>query len=178
MSTRKGGERSRPPAHQNSFSFKHNPKSKKTAAILASPNTGLCRTCHAKIEWKKKYRKYKPLTKPANCNGCRQKTVKAAYHTLCVPCAREKKVCAWCAESKPILSTGEDAITAEERIEAQAREEGMPLRQKKTLLRAVHSGSRKKGGPDGEGKEGDEEVEAEDEDCMSEESGPDGDGLK
>jgi hypothetical protein len=28
------------------------------------PNEGLCPRCHDIIEWKKKYRKYKPLTTP------------------------------------------------------------------------------------------------------------------
>lgn len=53
------------PKHQNSFAFKHNPKSKKTERILSMPIKGLCDKCYKQIEWRKKYRKYKPLTKPA-----------------------------------------------------------------------------------------------------------------
>ncbi len=37
------------PAHNNSFAFRHNPKSKLTAKILSSPNQGLCRRCHEKV---------------------------------------------------------------------------------------------------------------------------------
>ena len=37
MSTRKGGVRSRAPAHQNKFTFKHNKNSKKTEKIKAMP---------------------------------------------------------------------------------------------------------------------------------------------
>lgn len=38
MSTRKGGgEKHRAPAHQNTFAFRHNKKSKKTEAILKMP---------------------------------------------------------------------------------------------------------------------------------------------
>jgi Uncharacterized conserved protein (DUF2039) len=78
---------SRKPAHQNSFAFRHNPNSKKTIKILNSPNEHVCRRCHDKIEWRKQYRKYKPLTKPTKCNWCLQPfVVKAAYHTICIPC--------------------------------------------------------------------------------------------
>ena len=79
---------SRKPAHQNTFAFKHNPNSKLTARILASPNVHVCRRCHEKIEWRKKYRKYKPLTQPGKCNLCQLKRVTAAYHTICEPCTR------------------------------------------------------------------------------------------
>ncbi|CAM9868746.1 unnamed protein product [Discosporangium mesarthrocarpum] len=95
MSTRKGGA-VRKPSHQNKFAFRHNPKSKKTSKILALPNEGLCPSCHDKIEWRKKYRKYKPLKQPATCNDCHKKTVTAAYHKICRLCARERRVCAWC----------------------------------------------------------------------------------
>ena len=51
MSTRKGAgaTRTRKPAHQNSFAFRHNPKSQKTAKILGMANTGLCASCHDKV---------------------------------------------------------------------------------------------------------------------------------
>lgn len=51
MSSRKGSgnTRTRKPAHQNTFAFRHNPKSQKTAKILASPITGLCASCHDKV---------------------------------------------------------------------------------------------------------------------------------
>lgn len=76
------------PAHQNSFAFRHNPKSKLTEKILSSPNVGVCRRCHEKIEWRKKYRKYKPRTQPGTCNLCRKRNVTAAYHTICRSCAK------------------------------------------------------------------------------------------
>ncbi|KAL7483643.1 hypothetical protein ACHAW6_009289 [Cyclotella cf. meneghiniana] len=80
-------KKGRAPKHQNSFAFRHNPKSKKTEKILSSPNLGVCRRCHDKIEWRKKYRKYKPRTQPGKCNICFQKNVMAAYHTICTKCA-------------------------------------------------------------------------------------------
>eukprot|EP00804_Cyclotella_cryptica_P000138 CCRYP_019702-RA/>CCRYP_019702-RA protein AED:0.38 eAED:0.38 QI:191/1/1/1/1/1/2/226/325 len=80
-------KKGRAPKHQNTFAFRHNPKSKKTEKILSSPNVGVCRRCHDKIEWRKKYRKYKPRTQPGKCNICFQKNVMAAYHTICTKCA-------------------------------------------------------------------------------------------
>mmetsp|Transcript_8869 Transcript_8869/g.12631 ORF Transcript_8869/g.12631 Transcript_8869/m.12631 type:complete len:285 (-) Transcript_8869:132-986(-) len=81
----------RKPAHQNAFGFKHNPKSKLTAKILESPNVGVCRRCHEKIEWRKKYRKYKPLTQPSKCNLCSLRNVTSAYHTICFSCSWSEK---------------------------------------------------------------------------------------
>jgi hypothetical protein len=75
------------PAHQNTFAFKHNIKSKVTAKILASPNVHVCRRCRDKIVWRKQYRKYKPLTQPGTCNGCKKRNVLAAYHTICESCS-------------------------------------------------------------------------------------------
>ncbi len=75
------------PAHQNTFAFRHNAKSKLTAKILASPNEGVCKRCYDKIEWRKQYRKYKPLTQPATCNLCKKRNITAAYHTICGSCA-------------------------------------------------------------------------------------------
>jgi hypothetical protein len=80
-------KKGRSPAHQNTFAFRHNPKSKKTEKILSSPNVGVCTKCHDKIEWRKKYRKYKPLTQPAKCNVCNNRSITAAYHTICGKCA-------------------------------------------------------------------------------------------
>lgn len=65
MSSQRGNVRKQAPKHQNGFAFKHNPKSKKTNYILSLPNEGLCQRCHDQIEWRKSYRKYKPLTKPS-----------------------------------------------------------------------------------------------------------------
>ncbi|KAK8804264.1 riken cDNA family protein [Blastocystis sp. subtype 4] len=98
MSTRRGGVRSRPPAHQNTFAYRHNKNSKKTAKIAAMPIYLVCARCREKIEWKKKYRKYKPLTAPAKCEKCGNRNVKAAYHHWCDDCARANRVCAMCMQ--------------------------------------------------------------------------------
>ena len=70
-------KKGRAPKHQNSYAFRHNPKSKKTAKILSSPNVGVCRRCSEKIEWRKKYRKVRgssscPRASPLRCSGARR----------------------------------------------------------------------------------------------------------
>jgi len=119
-------KKGRTPAHQNQFAFRHNPKSKKTAQILESPIAGVCRRCHDKLEWRKRYRKYKPLTQPAKCNLCRRSNVRAAYHTICGSCAQssEKAVAVlneWCAAvGQETSSNSPNAETTTEPNEASA----------------------------------------------------------
>ena len=97
MSLRKGEtQRSRPQKHQNTYTYKHNKNSKLTKKIEEIQHEGLCKRCDEKIEWRKKYRKYKPLTNPGACNQCHQRNVLRAYHTLCKNCAEVRGVCAWC----------------------------------------------------------------------------------
>jgi hypothetical protein len=145
------------PAHQNTFAFKHNIKSKVTDKILASPNVHVCRRCHDKIEWRKKYRKYKPLTQPATCNGCKKRNVLAAYHTVCESCAinsiKAKEViqaelaskhqqeeqppklraCAMCVK-EIALPDPDDEQTEEELIESMGR---IRLRERRALERQL-----------------------------------------
>lgn len=55
MAKGSGAGRTRGQAYQNKTAFRHNKGSKKTAAILATVNTGgLCSRCADKIEWRKK----------------------------------------------------------------------------------------------------------------------------
>lgn len=116
MPPKKKGSSGRKPAHQNTFAFRHNPKSKLTEKILASPNVGCCRRCHDKIEWRKQYRKYKPLTQPSKCNLCQLKKVVAAYHTICTNCATSDK--AWekmqslVKESRDKLTGSQEGVTS------------------------------------------------------------------
>lgn len=101
VSTSSGGKRTRPQVHQNTTAFHHNPSSKLTAKILASPISPLlCPTCVKVIEWRKQYRKYKPLTVPKKCISCGEKRIKAAYHCKCDACASVGNVCAKCGDSR------------------------------------------------------------------------------
>ena len=60
--SRKGNNRKTGQAHQNTTAWKPNKNSKKTREINALPVYGLCQRCTDVIMWRKKYRKYKPLT--------------------------------------------------------------------------------------------------------------------
>ncbi len=100
-------------AHQNVHKFIHNPNSKLTKHIYAIEHEGLCTRCEQIIEWRKDYRKYKPLKEPRRCIGCLDKTVTRAYHQLCAKCSKEKVVCAKCCEPCD-ASTKEKPVTAEQ----------------------------------------------------------------
>jgi hypothetical protein len=91
--------------------------------VCANPQPCVCanRSCADKIEWRKKYGKYKLLSAPAkwcacvlgsrsslspfgSSNGsstchsdkCLQKTVKQAYQRYCTECARAANCCSMC----------------------------------------------------------------------------------
>lgn len=93
-----GGKKSGAPAHANRFAFTHNPSSRLTKLILAMPISGVCMTCTEVISWRKKYRKYKPLTVPKKCVRCQEKSIKEAYHVVCNACARNSKICCKCLQ--------------------------------------------------------------------------------
>lgn len=102
MSTSKGNPtRKRPQKHQNRTAFRNDlhDTSRKTKFLNALEVTGVCARCKSVIEWKIKYKKYKPLTAPSKCVGCSEKTVKYAYHMLCSKCAAMKKSCAKCCKA-------------------------------------------------------------------------------
>eukprot|EP01006_Ploeotia_vitrea_P044551 TRINITY_DN66837_c4_g1_i1.p2 TRINITY_DN66837_c4_g1~~TRINITY_DN66837_c4_g1_i1.p2 ORF type:complete len:225 (+),score=127.02 TRINITY_DN66837_c4_g1_i1:61-735(+) len=108
MSMRKGNRKKKGPKYQNQFAFRHNKHSKLSERIMNLPNVGLCRRCTEKIEWRKRYRKYKVPKEPTHCVSCKQRNVLYPYHVLCEACAREKKVCAKCQEPGPLVRTFDD----------------------------------------------------------------------
>ncbi|ORZ39975.1 hypothetical protein BCR44DRAFT_97083 [Catenaria anguillulae PL171] len=131
--------------YQNTTAFRHNKASKKTKEILALPVQGVCARCFEIIEWRKKFRKYKPMTQPKKCVSCEQKTVKESYHIMCNPCAHKKNVCAKCGESKEIVE-GVNTVTPQE-MNAQRQEYEIKLRmlterQRRTFLRKLARGER------------------------------------
>lgn len=85
-----------PPAHQNSYAFHHNKSSKLTKHIGSLPIRFLCPACVAVIEWRKKYRKYKPLTVVKKCTVCGEKKIKDAYHVICGGCVGKLGKCGKC----------------------------------------------------------------------------------
>lgn len=94
-----GSKKSGPPAHANKFAYTHNRNSKLTRTILSFPISGLCPSCREIVEWRKRFRKYKPLTVAKKCVRCEQKRIKEAYHVVCNHCAAEHQICAKCLKS-------------------------------------------------------------------------------
>ncbi len=116
--------------------FTHNPKSQKSKAIMEAPINGLCKRCTEQIEWKKQYRKYKPLKAPVTCRDCKQKTVMSAYHNLCTACADRLGVCAKCTQNEEVVNRPEVDRSAE--IEAKLKT--FKERTRRTLVRKIEKG--------------------------------------
>lgn len=79
MSTKKGNVgRTHPQKHQNRTAFKNDlhDTSNKIKIINSIKIAEVCERCKEIIDWKRKYRKYKPLTQPKTCNKCGQRAVK------------------------------------------------------------------------------------------------------
>jgi hypothetical protein len=149
----------RRPAHQNSVAFSHNPHSRLTARIARIPNNSVCPRCAAIIDWRKRYRKYKPISAPRRCRSCQQRTVKAAYHHLCTACADSSRACAKCMQSRDVpgtssgtssdgstaaASSSSPALTAASFAQLLA-DCGLRERRRRLLLRAWESGEKTDG---------------------------------
>ncbi|KAH9520274.1 hypothetical protein Btru_060406 [Bulinus truncatus] len=106
MSSQRGNvARTRQQKYTNSKAFKNNlhDTSKKTKDINNVIPVGLCQRCKEIIEWKIKYKKYKPLSQPATCIRCHSKTVKRAYYTVCQPCSEQAQVCGKCNSKQDVV---------------------------------------------------------------------------
>ncbi|KAL6994126.1 hypothetical protein U1Q18_012232 [Sarracenia purpurea var. burkii] len=134
-----------PPKHQNTYAWNPNGGRKINETEVGgkfrpfSEVTGVCPRCKEKIEWKRKYGKYKPLTEPAKCQRCSKRAVRQAYHNLCAACAKEQNVCAKCScRVNQIIGRDRSEVEAEQKmLEAikNARE-----RDRRSLLRAMNKG--------------------------------------
>ena len=65
MSSQRGNvKKSGPPKYQNKSAFRNNlhDKSKKTKALNDMDIVGCCKRCKDVLDWKIKYKKYKPLS--------------------------------------------------------------------------------------------------------------------
>ncbi|XP_021182606.3 uncharacterized protein C9orf85 homolog [Helicoverpa armigera] len=138
MSTSKGNTtRKRPQKHQNRTAFKNDlhDTSHKTKFLNSLEISGVCKRCKDILEWKIKYKKYKPLTAPRKCVGCEQKTVKHAYHMLCSKCASEKHICAKCC--KPVESQETETVEQIPNNDLKAMLKDLPERKRRTILRTI-----------------------------------------
>ncbi|XP_005093217.1 uncharacterized protein C9orf85 homolog [Aplysia californica] len=145
MSSQRGNvSRTRRQKHQNSSSFKndmHDTSGKMKMIKSLSPE-GLCKRCKEIIEWKIKYKKYKPLTKPSTCVRCKGKTVKRAYYIVCQPCATDAQVCAKCNTKKDIelQPSLNETEKMKEDAERQFELKQLTERQRRSYLRQVEKG--------------------------------------
>lgn len=107
MSCQRGNtSRVRSQKHQNKTVFKNtlHDTSKRTRLINNLEVAEVCKRCQEVITWKIKYKKYKLLSQPKTCCRCHQKTIKDAYHVLCIACAKDLDVCCKCGKKEEIVA--------------------------------------------------------------------------
>ncbi|KAI8429883.1 hypothetical protein MSG28_000367 [Choristoneura fumiferana] len=137
MSSSRGNiQRTRPQKHQNKTAYKNDlhDKTNKTKFLNSLSISGVCKRCKDILDWKIKYKKYKPLTSPRKCVGCEEKTVKYAYHVLCGKCAAEKNVCAKCCTSVEVHEPEENTPN----VDVQTMLKGLPERKRRTIIRFIN----------------------------------------
>ncbi|XP_058453150.1 uncharacterized protein C9orf85 homolog [Malaya genurostris] len=152
MSTRRGdsGHRTRAQKHKNTFAFKNDLHDMHTPLIKLINTLNVCEVCeHCKeiIEWKIKYRKYKPLSQPKTCNQCNERKVKRAYHVLCRDCALDSKRCAKCLKPAEEVTIIPPEPTDEEKrmlkVEMDQLIKSLPERKRRTFLRYMNKNKKK-----------------------------------
>eukprot|EP01138_Halocafeteria_seosinensis_P003813 gb/GECG01003899.1/.p1 GENE.gb/GECG01003899.1/~~gb/GECG01003899.1/.p1 ORF type:complete len:281 (+),score=33.19 gb/GECG01003899.1/:1-843(+) len=151
------------PKHQNTTAFRHNKNSKKSEWIMSIPLTNVCDRCRDQLQWRKNYRKYKPLTQPKRCRRCNERNVKQAYHIICRDCVLKYKCCGKCLDKldPSQLEGGEGQEQAQEGYSLEdlleRKPPGMKERERRRLIREL---SEKDGGD----KSNDDDKESIDED--------------
>ncbi|XP_064653260.1 uncharacterized protein C9orf85 homolog [Lineus longissimus] len=168
MSSKKGNvKKTGPPKYQNKTAFKNNlhDTSIQTKRINSLEVTGACQRCKEVIEWKIKYKKYKPLSVPKKCVRCNEKAIKKAYCVVCDACAAKHEVCIKCNKAenivqKPGLSPEEEA-RQQSLLEQEIRM--MSERKRRTFFRLQESG-KLKDAAELEGDDGDDDSDVEESD--------------
>lgn len=136
--------RSRPQKHQNKSAFKPDLYgcNKRVSEAKALAIGGVCTRCKEQIEWKKSFAKYKPLTTPRKCTVCAQKTVKHAYHRICMPCVLKNQMCGKCGKKEIIVESYPQTPAEQAKEEAAFKDELRSLseRERRSLLRSAAAG--------------------------------------
>lgn len=150
MSSQRGsGEtRKRAQKHKNSFAFKNDlhDKTWQMKKINSLNVCEVCERCKAQIEWRIKYKKYKPLSQAKTCvkwvysrthfvwsllilfkffnfeiifqtKRCGNRTVTKAYHVCCKECAKKERCCAKCLTSADKVNIEPPEKTPEEQVQ-------------------------------------------------------------
>lgn len=139
MSVQKGNSsRSRSQKYKNKTAFKNNlhDTSHRTKFINNIQVKDVCEHCKSIIDWKIKYKKYKPLTQPKTCVKCNQKTIKQAYHNMCSECCKKYGQCAKCCTSKEIIEVQPDE-KEQLQLDTELKQllQTLPERKRRTFLR-------------------------------------------
>ncbi|KAF2355557.1 Protein of unknown function DUF2039 [Trinorchestia longiramus] len=101
----------------------------------------VCETCTNIIDWKIKYKKYKPLTQPKTCTKCLEKSIVNAYHTVCLACATTLGICCKCAMAKEVVKEAppDERTQLKEKSELESEVKRLPLRRRKAFWRYMDS---------------------------------------
>ena len=136
--------RSRAQKHQNRTAFKPDLYgcNKRVSEAKTLAFGGVCTRCKDQIEWKKSFAKYKPLTAPRKCTECTQKTVKHAYHRICMPCVLKNQVCGKCGKKETIVESYPQTPAEQAKEEATFKEglRALSERERRSLLRSAATG--------------------------------------
>eukprot|EP01127_Copromyxa_protea_P015573 TRINITY_DN4495_c0_g1_i1.p1 TRINITY_DN4495_c0_g1~~TRINITY_DN4495_c0_g1_i1.p1 ORF type:complete len:318 (+),score=110.39 TRINITY_DN4495_c0_g1_i1:130-954(+) len=91
------------------------------------------------LEWKKDYRKYKPMTQPKKCVSCQQKRDVQSYHIICAPCAQAKHLCGKCRApcEEYVVEFDAQKKEAEEKLQFEAKLKAMKERERRAVLREM-----------------------------------------
>ncbi|KAH8287977.1 hypothetical protein KR044_004985 [Drosophila immigrans] len=169
MSTQRGNaSRTRAQKHKNRHVFKNDlhDKTPQQMRLNKMHVSTVCQRCKEVIEWKIKYKKYKPLTQAKTCARCQQRTVRKAYHVICRDCAVKDRVCAKCLKSADEVAIEAPEPTPQEEQQLQVEMDRLiksfSERKRRAFLRFMEKGRKKEGEPeeplDEEGQEAQEKA--------------------
>lgn len=149
MSTEKGnGSRTRTQKYKNKSVFKNDLHDKTPKQIMLNNLniSEVCTRCKDVLEWKIKYKKYKPLSQAKTCTKCHERNIKKAYHVLCRGCALQTKVCAKCLKSSETVEIIPAEPSMQEQIKLKAEMDrlikSLPERKRRAFLRYMEKGKK------------------------------------
>ncbi|KAH8317108.1 hypothetical protein KR074_011829 [Drosophila pseudoananassae] len=152
MSSQRGNvSRTRAQKHKNRHVFKNDlhDKTPQQMRLNAMHVSTVCQRCKDQIEWKIKYKKYKPLTQAKTCAHCKQRTVKKAYHVICRDCAIKAKACAKCLKSGDEVAIEAPEPTPQEEQQLQVEMDRLiksfSERKRRAFLRYMQKGKKQPG---------------------------------
>ncbi|ALC48472.1 CG8675 [Drosophila busckii] len=150
MSTQRGNaSRTRAQKHKNRHVFKNDLHDKTPQQIRLNNMhvSTVCQRCKEVIEWKIKYKKYKPLTQAKTCTRCQQRTVRKAYHVICRECAIKEHACAKCLKSADEVTIEAPEPTPQEEQQLQVEMDRLiksfSERKRRAFLRFMAKGRKK-----------------------------------